>query len=59
MEEEPIVAEEIEWEWVVECEVEEVTEEVEPVEDNKETNVNTEDNVNTEEEVDNWKVENE
>ena len=42
MEEEPIVAEEIEWEWVVECEVEEVTEEVEPVEDNKETNVNTE-----------------
>ena len=60
MEEEPIVAEESEWEWVVECEVEEVTEEVEEVtEDNKETNVNTEDNVNTEEEVDNWKVENE
>lgn len=40
MEEEPIVAEETEWEWVVECEVEEVTEEItEAIDDN---NVNTE-----------------
>lgn len=54
MEEEPIVAEETVWEWVVEWDIEEVSEEIEEIEQEE-----NEDNVNIEMQVDNWKVENE
>lgn len=37
MGEEPIVAEETEWEWVVECEVEEVSEDIEEIEQENNT----------------------
>ena len=53
MEEEPIVAEETVWEWVVEWDIEEVSEDIEEIEEENK------DNVNREQEDNNWKVENE